>query len=343
MNQRPQPVVTDPNYLTARKRKPIMSANLVQEESLSDNPLPLVLRPSLNGVDLVAWATANRKSILDNLVRIGGILFRGFAAVTAESFHAFVLAICGEPLEYTYRSTPRTHVGNGIYTSTEYPADSSIPMHNEMAYTRSWPMKIAFFSALCAKEGGETPIADSRRVFQQIAPDVRDRFLRNGVLYVRNYGEGVDLSWQEVFRTDEKEQVEEHCCAHGIEYEWKDQNRLRTRQVCQAIAQHPQTGETVWFNQAHLFHVSALPAVIRETLLSTVGEENLPRNTYYGDGSPIELAALEHIREIYQRESVAFPWQTGDILLLDNMLTAHGRAPYFGPRKVLVAMADPNN
>jgi len=45
--------------------------------------------------------------------------------------------------------------------------------------------------------------------------------------------------------------------------------------------------------------------------------------------------------KIYQQEAVIFPWQAGDILMLDNMLTSHGRKPFVGARKVLVGMAEP--
>ncbi len=214
-------------------------------------------------------------------------------------------------------------------------------MHNEMSYSRSWPMRIWFLCAQAAPEGGETPIADSRRVFERIRPEVRERFARLGVLYVRNYGGGLDLAWQDVFQTDDRAAVESFCRENGIEIQWREGDRLRTRQVCQAVAAHPVTGAPLWFNQAHLFHVSSLAPAIREHLLAAVSPEDLPRNTFYGDGSPIEDETLDHIREVYERERVLFPWQDGDILLLDNMLTAHGRAPFSGPRKVLVGMAEP--
>jgi hypothetical protein len=45
----------------------------------------------------------------------------------------------------------------------------------------------------------------------------------------------------------------------------------------------------------------------------------------------------------YHAETVSFPWQQGDLLMPrhDNMLVAHGRAPYTGRREVLVGMAEP--
>ena len=96
----------------------------------------------------------------------------------------------------------------------------------------------------------------------------------------------------------------------------------------------------MWFNQAHLFHVSALEPAVREALVDAVGEENLPRNVYYGDGSVIDDATLAHVRLILERHKVVFPWRSGDVLMLDNMLAAHARSPFRGQRKIVVAMAE---
>jgi hypothetical protein len=158
---------------------------------------------------------------------------------------------------------------------------------------------------------------------------------------VRNYGGGLDLPWQKVFGTADRGEVERFCQGAGIAYEWKADGELRTRQVCQAIAAHPRSGEVVWFNQAHLFHVSSLDPRTREGLLAVVPESDLPRNAYLGDGAPIDGGLLDEIREIYRQLAGGFPWLAGDIVLADNMLVAHGRTPFRGPRKVLVAMAEP--
>src|SRR5262249_8210112 len=153
---------------------------------------------------------------------------------------------------------------------------------------------------------------------------------------------GFGLSWQEVFQTSDKAAVEEHCRRNDIECEWKDGDRLRTRQVRQAVALHPQTGDLIWFNHAAFFHISTLDSPARELLLEEFREEDLPHNTYYGDGSPIENSVLDILREAYTQEKVTFTWQKGDVLLLDNMSVAHGREPFIGIRKVIVGMAEPS-
>jgi len=323
------------------KRKAIHTSDALIKERLLDpaRSLPWLIEPAIHGVNLPEWAANNREFLRQRLQRHGGILFRGFNLSSVDEFELLLRSVAGELLEYSYRSTPRTQVSGRIYTSTEYPAHQTIPLHNEMSYTRHWPMILGFFCVEVAPEGGETPIADSRKVFNLIDAAVREQFARKQVMYVRNYGEALDLSWQNVFQTEDRDEVGAYCRSAGIEFEWKSDDELRTRQVCQATATHPDTGEQVWFNQAHLFHVSSLGDQIRESLLaSSAGEP--PRNACYGDGSPIEDATLAQIRAAYDRETVVFPWQRQDILLLDNMLAAHGRRPYRGMRKIVVGMGE---
>ena len=303
--------------------------------------LPLVIEPSIENVNLIVWAAENREQIEQNLLQHGGILFRGFPVAGADTFQEFCRTLSGELLEYRERSSPRSKVHGNVYSSTDYPADQTIFLHNEHSYSLTFPLRIAFFCETPSAEGGETPIADTRKVVKRIDPEVVQRFVEKRWMYVRNFGDGFGLAWQTVFQTDDKQAVERYCEASGIEVEWKPGNRLRTRQVRDAITVHPRTGEPIWFNHATFFNVSTLEPRIRETLLAEFAEEDLPNNSYYGDGSPIEPEVLEQLRSAYENELVAFRWRKGDILLLDNMLAAHGRAPYAGERKILVAMAQP--
>jgi len=302
--------------------------------------LPLVVRPVLEGVDLAAWLRQNRSAIAERLLQNGGLLFRGFEIGSAERFQQCIESFSSELLDYTYRSTPRTRVSDKIFTSTEYPADQEIPQHNEMAYARSWPLRLWLHCRIPARQGGQTPLADSRRVTARISPATRRRFSERGVTYVRNYGPGLDLPWPEVFQTEDRNQVEEQCREAGLQFEWHAGDRLTTRQVCQGMTRHPQTGEEVWFNQAHLFHVSSLDPGVRDLLLSRFSESGLPRNALYGDGSPIEPEVLDEIRTAFSEETVAFDWEREDVLLLDNVLASHGRTKYQGPRSILVGMTD---
>lgn len=302
---------------------------------------PLVLEVQGNtNFNPFDWVHENQTLLENYLLKHGGILLRNFNINSVSEFNRMVQRLSPNLLDYVYRSTPRTKLGGKIYTATEYPADRIIPLHNENAYSRSWPNKIFFFSVIIASEGGETPIADSRNVYKKIDPQIKDKFEKYGVMYTRNYTKGIDLNWQEVFQTEEKAEVEKYCQENNIEFEWKAEiPELTTRQTCQATLLHPVTREPVWFNQAHLFHISSLDEASRLSLIKELGEENIPRNASYGNRDPLEGEVLDHIREVYNHEKIKFKWHKGDIMILDNLLMAHGREAYKGERKVAVAMA----
>jgi alpha-ketoglutarate-dependent taurine dioxygenase len=232
-------------------------------------------------------------------------------------------------------------VARHIYTSTEYPADQSIFPHNENSYAHLWPRKIFFCCLTPASEGGATPIVDVRSVYRCIDPEIRRRFDDVGVLYLRNFSEEIGMSWRKAFQTERHEIVEEIARSAGYHLKWHDDNRLTTWRVGKACGRHPSTGQPIWFNHAAFFHISTLPPAIRETLMTQLAEDELPNNSYFGDGSPIEEEVIEEIRSCYLAHQLIFDWRAGDVLALDNMLVAHARQPYRGSRRVLVAMKDP--
>jgi alpha-ketoglutarate-dependent taurine dioxygenase len=303
---------------------------------------PSVLTPGRAGAGAMDSLRGRLAEVEHLLLRRGAVLLRDFRVDGLEDFRALATGFGHPLLRYDFASTPRTALSNGVFTSTEYPPHQRIPLHNEQSYTASWPMKVWFYCVVAPAEGGETPIADSREIFRQMDPSIRASFAERCLMYVRNFGGGLDLPWEDVFGTSDRATVEAYCRAQGIVCEWTGAGQLRTRHVCQGVARHPKTGEMVWFNQAHLFHVSNLEPELREALLDALDESELPRQVYYGDGGPIDPAVLTEIRAVLDATAVTFRWRAGDVLMLDNMLTAHGRAPFAGPRQVVVAMAEPH-
>lgn len=266
------------------------------------------------------------------------VLLRNTGCLSTEAFQQVLAVLCPDRMAYSYASTPRSSVGDQVYTSTEYPPSQSIPMHNELAYAKRWPRTLWFFCETPAQSGGATPIADSHKVYSALDPAIVRRFAERGVKYVRNYNTGVDLTWQRAFGVQEADEAEAACRAQGLEFAWTGGDQLRTWQVCPALQQDPHTGETTWFNQAHLFHPSGLESSIREALEAVFEPDELPRNALYGDGQPIEDAVLQEVRAAFAAHRVPIEWQAGDFALLDNRCVAHGRDPFEGPRRVLVAM-----
>lgn len=338
----------NPGHLGAeslrRRRSPPMVVSrdaLVTSRPYAEDGHVLLVTPALEGIDLAAWAADHRAWVDGQVERYGGVLFRGFGIATAAAFDGVMSALGADPLVYRERSSPRSRVSGQVYTSTEHPPDQAIFLHNENSYQHVCPQRVFFCCVTPAATGGRTPIADTRRVFARIDTGIRQRFIDRRVLYARNFSDGLGLPWRVVFQTDDRAEVEAYCRAAGITWTWRDDGRLTTRAIRPAVARHPRTGEMSWFNHATFFHVSTLAPSIRDALLAQMPEEDLPNNTYYGDGRTIEPDVLDHLRGAYAEATRSFPWESGDLLVLDNLLMAHGREPYIGTRSTLVGLAGP--
>jgi len=314
--------------------------SLVRRETLPGaGSLPLVLRPAAGGVDLVEWAASNGAFVERLLLEHGALLFRGFGLDPVEDFERFAAALC--PTLFTDNGEhPRQSLGGKVYTPIFYPPEKKVLWHNENSFNYRWPRKIWFCCVTPAAAGGETPLADSRGFYDLLAPRIRDRFAEKQVMYVRNYGKGPGLDWRTVFKTEDRSEVERQCRESLMDFEWTAGDGLRTRAVRPAVVRHPQTGRTVWFNQAQHWHTSCLDAATRKALSSVFREQDLPRHCYYGDGTPIEDSDMAEILSLYQQLEVSFPWQARDILMVDNLSVAHARNPFNGERKLLVAMGE---
>jgi len=317
----------------------------MQSETPDDaTALPLRIEPSAHDErsleSLVAWATAERGWLEAKLHRHGALLLRGFEVDRAAQFELFCRAVDPELKRYVGGESPRTVVAGHVYTSTEYPSHLEISLHNEACYAREWPRRLYLLCVEPARHGGETQLADGRKVLAALDSAVRQRFTDKQVMYVRNLqdGPGLGKSWQQTFETEDRDAVEAHCRSEDVEFEWTDFG-LRTRAIRPAVMRHPVTGEEAWFNQADQSHVSSRGPRVERSLLRAMSEDELPRHALFGDGSPIDRADLEHVRGVLRGLEVVAPWQRGDLLLLDNVLVSHGRKPFEGERRVLVAMA----
>jgi len=299
--------------------------------------LPLVVRPDVAAV-AADWAAANRSELERELLRHGAILFRDFELGSIPAFERFASAVTPD-LFGEYGDLPRAGEGEKVYDATPYPADKSILFHNESSHLHRWPMRQWFYCIQPAEAGGNTELVDCREMYRRLDPHLAATLAQKGLLYVRNFIDGIDVSWQDFFHTSERAEVERYCREADIEYEWMADDGLQTRRKSRAVVRHPQTGEWVFFNQIQLHHPACLEPSLRESMLAIFDESELPRNVYFGDGSKIADAIVDEIGDLYDRVAVGTPWRAEDVVLLDNMLVAHARRPYRGDRRITVALA----
>lgn len=281
------------------------------------------------------------RTIAGLLGEYGAVLLRGFSGVSVESFRAFVDMTSSGPIAYVERSSPRHLVHDGVYTSTDYPAHQAIFPHNEHSYSVEFPQKIYFYCETPAIEGGGTTLVPVRRTTRAIDPTIRKKFEALGWQYVRNLRAHLGVSWRDVFQCEQRSRAEDYCRSAQIDWEWMGEDELRLVQRRPALEIHPTSREALWFNHIAFFHSSSLPKEVCETLREEFGAFGLPNETYYGDGSVIDDDTVAALRQSYLGCMERFEWHAGDVLMLDNMLCAHGRDSFVGPRRVFVAMADP--
>ncbi|MFI6908723.1 TauD/TfdA family dioxygenase [Nonomuraea sp. NPDC050394] len=301
---------------------------------------PLCVEPR-GRQDLGVFVTEHRQLLHENLAEHGAVLLRGFGG-TRDGFAPAVSALADRLLPYVHGNSPRTKVSDaGIYTSTEYPAEFAIPLHNELSYAARWPSVLFLHCVTAPERGGQTPIADSREILRRLPPGVRRRFTERGVIYRQRLHGGVGLgrSWQQTYETGDRALVERHLRELGAEFSWTADGGLRTSQLRPATVIHPVLGEEVWFNQADQWHWTGAGPDTGEELLELLGEDDLPTSCRHGDGTPLAPEDLSDIRRVGRECAVRFDWAPGDLLMIDNVRVAHGREPYAGPRRILLAMA----
>ncbi|TDQ00512.1 TauD/TfdA family dioxygenase [Labedaea rhizosphaerae] len=303
---------------------------------------PKVIRPEDIGTDASGAGLKEHLHSLDleaMLVEHKALVWRGFGIARAE-FDAVVDALLPTRWAYRHGNSPRTKVGDNIYTSTEYPAEHTISMHNELSYAKRYPSRLVFYCEQAAATGGATPVVDGAAWLAALDDEVREAY-RGGVRYRQNLhgGHGFGKSWQETFETDDRAEVEQFLAGTGAEWEWRDDDRLRIEQPGPSTVVDPRTGTEVWFNQSDQWHAASLGDETAKALAAIMAEEDMPQSVAFADGSPIPAEYVIQVRDRGLATAVDVDWAQGDLMVIDNVLTGHGRRPFTGQRRVLVAMA----
>lgn len=298
----------------------------------------LLYQNTIPGTQVDSWLEQYSETIDALVLKYGALLLRNFAVENIEHFQTASQAYIPELAAYVEGGTPRQSLGNSIYTSTEYPERLPIFPHNELSYVIRVPEKIVFSCIQAPITQGATPLTDCRKVLEYIDPEIIKEFDARQWKLVRNFGTGLGPDLMRAFDTENHKEIEEYCRSMSMHYEKISDFQVRTTQVRPAIHTHPITNEKVWMNHIAFWHPSSLEPQLRKEMLEAFGHEGMPFNVFWGDGEIIPDDVVNNIREAYQKALVRFDWKKGDVLLMDNILVAHGREPFSGPRKILVSM-----
>ncbi|GGZ25854.1 hypothetical protein CP967_19510 [Streptomyces nitrosporeus] len=303
-------------------------------------PLEIEAKGEGGTAELLSRLDGLEPGLAATLVKEKALVFRGFG-ITPGTLDTALDRLLPNRLAYVHGNSPRTKVGGNVYTSTEYPQEFTISMHSEMSYAHAWPSRLAFYCQIQPGTGGATPVLDAERWLAVLDEEVRDAFA-GGVRYVQNLHDGYGLgkSWQDTFESSDRAEVEAFLKTAGAEWEWRRDGSLRVESYRPATVEHPVTGAEVWFNQADQWHPAGLGDDTAAELAQILSEDELPQSVRFADGSPIPAEYVAQIRDRGLEAAVDVDWCQGDLLLIDNVLLAHGRRPFTGDRRVLVAMSD---
>ncbi|RBY79059.1 TauD/TfdA family dioxygenase [Blastococcus sp. TF02-09] len=317
---------------------PSSSSSLLDVDLLPGRPP--VLRVADAG-DPAGWADRHREAVRALVAEHGSLLVRGLGLRDAVETGAVFSRLADVLVAEREAFAPREVVADGVHSSTPWPAAQAMCMHHELSYLRDVPGLLLLACLTPPTDGGSTGLADGAAVLEALPPDLVARFEREGWLLVRTYNDEIGASWTEAFGTSDRAAVEFYCRAQDIAFAWQPDGGLRTSQRRPAVVRHPVTGRRGWFNQVAFFSEWTLDPEVREYLVDVHGEDGLPFTTRFGDGAPIGEDVVALLNEVYPAHTVREPWQTGDLMLVDNIRTAHDREPYTGQREVLVGLGDP--
>ena len=320
-------------------------------------------------VALLQRVESEKSALKDALRKEGVIMFRGYELRTPEDFEEVALAL--EPgLQNNYAGTsPRNSRTKFVHSASELPGHYPIMQHCEMSFLPTAPRYLFFYCYVEPSGGGETPVCDFRKVYEQMNPEIRAEFEKRGVKLIRNYSGPKSKAssdfyqlkrWDELFKTTDHAKVEEECKENDLTPTWMDDDRLKLVNTRPAMQKHPDTGEMVWFNHLQVFHreaaaieykhihkrrgdffslkyLVALNAITLFKRLFKKPQDEAMHMVFADNDSEIPKAYVEHVMQLIWNNLEAIPWKRGDVMMIDNFSTSHGRLPYQGPRDILVA------
>ena len=291
--------------------------------------------------DPASWVAEHRDALRAAVAEHGSLLVRGLGlAGPAATEEVFRHLSSGRLMADREPFAPRRSYADGVYSSSKWPPNQQMCMHHELSYALEFPGLLLFACLVAPEKGGATAVADSPTVLRALPAGLVERFEREGWLLTRTYNDEIGASVAEAFGTDDRASVERYCRTNAIEFAWQDDGSLHTRQHRSAVVRHPVSGRRCWFNQIAFLNEWTMDPEVREYLVDVYGPDGLPFNTRFGNGDPLDEDIVRTVNEVYEAHTLREPWYSGDLLLVDNIRTAHSREPFDGPREVLAALGD---
>jgi alpha-ketoglutarate-dependent taurine dioxygenase len=312
------------------------------------NPLPVQTAPGKPplvladcGPDAEGWTTHHRNALRGAIAHYGAVLVRGLGLRSPDRVATVFRIVGGDLIPEREPFAPRERFPSGLQSTTPWPANQQMCMHNEQSFASDVPGLMMFACLAAPSSGGATGVADGAAVLHALPPGLVERFEREGWVLARNYNDEIGASFADAFGTADHHAIEGYCRAHAIEFQWQPDGGLRTWQRRAAVLTHPVTGRRSWFNQIAFLSEWTMDADVREFLIDTYGPQGLPFTTLFGNGEPVGQGVVDLIADVYTKHTMREAWRPGDVLLVDNLRCAHSRDPFEGQREVLVGMAEP--
>lgn len=307
----------------------------------------------------LTWITQNRSLIDEQLASVGAVLIRGLTGIQdAATFHEASLVLFDILHDYVGGTSPRTAIHGKVMNATNIPNTWSIILHQEMAYTKNMPGKIAFFCERPAEVLASSTIGDMCAALSQIDPSIVQKANRLGMQLRRVLPDqkivhkkpGIQKSWQESLSTTQKETATSIAVEKQWKAEWTADNSLVLWQdLVPALRRSSLSGSLAWCNQMHVFSPDCLlrwaqedqrPADAAALQNAIQSDPELLDNMFYGNGDRVPSDEALHVFAVMRSIEMPVALYAHDILILDNIRFSHGRLPYRGDRKILVTLAD---
>ena len=331
---------------------------------LNPNSPPLFIEPAdacfETARSFLGWVEDHMHVLSGLLVAHEGIVFRGFPIENPEEFDRLVTILGPSRLSYAGGAALRERITGNVYEATRLSSSAKILLHQEMAYLPNGPGRVVFFCRQRADQGGETFIGDMRRVTEALPDELKQRLEQLDTVIIRNFAppppdgqpEPASLihpdqrSWRSAFYTSDRDEVERACSEKGMTPIWHEDGSLTTRTVLSNFKTHPVTGEkiihTVAFGNTDDYNkIAGADDAAAKAFTEYIESQKIKSGSHLSDGSVMPKAERDLIMSTYERHEISWPWQAGDIMLLDNLLAGHGRYAYSGgQREVVVGLLE---